>query len=188
MITKEQTIRFLANEALSLEDFPDIELAEPGEKYHAFLYLLAKHFEPTRIVELGTYRGESTKYMARGAPDAEILTIDVNPDATRWINDVPPVFANIRAETCNCVFYYENIYDKTPIDLLFIDANHDYSLTMFNFDNWGSCVTAGGLIVLDDLHLDIEMDKVYHELVENRGLSIIDISEVHKTGMGVIIN
>lgn len=189
-LTKEHLLE-LGKKAMDMEDIPGIRIAEPGTKYHSYLYLLAEALYPTRIVELGTYIGESTKYMALAAPQAHVLTIDINPDAKRQVDGTPPFLTNVHSVVYNSASYVgDGLYDGAPIDLLFIDANHDYNLTMANYHSWNPFVRQGGLIVFDDWHLDAEMDRVRTEMANilaPSGNTVHDIPDVHATGFGILI-
>jgi len=173
----------LGKQAMKMEDVVQgMVCAEPGAKYHAFLGLLAKESQPDRIVELGTYIGESTRYMAMLAPEAEVWTVDSNPDAKKQV-EAEPKYSNIRAFTADSVEFATH-YDGKPIDLLFIDANHDYTLTMANYRTWAPFVADDGLIVMDDATLDGEMKRAMAEIEQEA--KVIYIPKIHATGFAII--
>lgn len=185
-MTQERILE-LAQEAQILPDVIEgMVSAEVGAKYHAFLGLLAQDMQPERIVELGGYIGESTKYMAQMCPTASIVMIDINPDAKRQIDQIEPILSNIKAITDGATWISPQ-YDGQLIDLLFLDINHDFSATHTAYEAWKDLVKPGGVIVIDDIHLDTETERFNNYLIE-KGINLIDIPNVHPTGFGVIIN
>lgn len=182
----EKRLLELAKQA---EKMPDViegmTSAEVGAKYHAFMGLLAEELKSKRIVELGSYIGETTKYMAKMAPDAIVIAVDINPDAMRQLEQVEPIFSNIKAFTDDAS-HFAALYDGEPIDLLFIDSNHDRSHTMANYRAWEPFVKDGGVIAMDDWTLDNEMQLVREDLVQ-MGKLFIEIPNIHVTGFAIEI-
>lgn len=180
-------LKAIAKLAMEMEPLPNIRLSEPDQKYHQFLYLLCKFQEPDRVVELGTYRGEGAKYMGLGCPTAEVWTVDVNPNAKIVVETEDEIVPNVKAFTDNSINFVNDDYDDEPIDLLFIDANHDYSLTIMNYRLYSPLVPVGGIIVFDDWTLDAEMLRVKEELLQDPKLEIHEFPKIHKTGWAVAI-
>lgn len=182
----EKRLLELAKQAKQMpEQVEGMHNAEPGAKYHAFMGLLAKELQPKRIVELGSYIGETTKYMASMAPKATVVAVDINPDAMRQNEQVAPTFPNIKAFTDDAI-HYAQLYDREPIDLLFIDINHDFSSTMTAYNSWKDFVRDGGIIAVDDIHLDTETEK-FNEYLHDLRVQLIDIPGIHATGFGIIV-
>ncbi len=188
-----QHIKEIAAEAMRSQDHPAIKITEPGTKYHVFMALLAKAMLANRIIELGTYVGESSKQIGLSCPDAEVWTIDINPDAKRQIDKIAPIVPNVKAFTGHSEYFrHSGRYDNKPIDLLFIDSNHDYAHTMGNFNSWKDMVRTGGLIAFDDWTLDQEMERVRQVLMrhgtkEAFDYEMVEVNEVHATGFAVMI-
>jgi hypothetical protein len=59
-----------------------------------FLWLCAQAVQPRRILESGRARGQSTLILARCFPDAEIISVEYDPDSP----DVPVAEARLRNE------------------------------------------------------------------------------------------
>lgn len=182
-MTKKEILQ-IAAQSLRGTDYVT-NTSEPGAMYHLFVASLAKAIDAKRVVELGTYIAETSKSVAAAVPSASVITVDVNPDAKRQVEQVEPFFTNLQAYTDDAIAF-ANKYDGKPIDLLFIDINHDFSSTHSAYEAWKGFVRPGGLIVVDDIHLDHETDR-FNAYLEENDIAMIDIPEVHATGFGVII-
>lgn len=114
------------------------------------------------IVELGSYRGKSTVALAWGAKlsGATVWAIDPHESYHQGETDFGPedhsaFLQNIvRMEVADVVwvinlpsFRLVNIWDK-PIDVLFLDANHEYEHVKLDFFGWSRHVR--GVIAMHD--------------------------------------
>ena len=66
-----------------------------GKRYGTLLYRLCKHFEPRRILELGTSLGRGTLAMHLGYQAAEIISVEGSPEIAAIAREFIHVF------TCN---------------------------------------------------------------------------------------
>lgn len=139
-----------------------------------FLYELAKHVAPSVIVEVGSWRGLSTFYLASGAldnaEDAHVYAIDtwlgtpdeavhqqiiaaLGPDglyqeflANMQNLGVDRVITPIRSSSVEAAAGFD-----LEIGLLFLDAGHAYEDVRADFLAWSPKVVPGGYIVFDDV-------------------------------------
>lgn len=107
------------------------------------------------IVEIGSWKGLSTIYLAAGSKRAgreRITAVDlfdfsmpefqsnvIRAGVADWIDPVVGASATVASE-----------WDGRPIRLLFIDGDHAYDHVRRDFEAWGRWVVPGGTIVFHD--------------------------------------
>jgi len=150
--------------------------ASTGE---AFPTIINK-IKPKLIVEVGTWMGGSTRYMAKLAkehnPDVEVVAIDTFLGSVEhWSkesylmtlkNGRPNIYEQFLS---NCIHQqlWENItpfpidsingYEflklkKVVPDLIYIDAGHDYASVSADLERWSELLPSGGVLIGDDFH------------------------------------
>lgn len=92
-----------------------------------------------RAVNLGVDQGGTLWCIRAGAPECELIGVDINPDSARgnWHfihGDSRRVHAQVSA----------------PLHLLLVDGDHDYYGVRADILNWYPKVTPGGLIMFHD--------------------------------------
>jgi predicted O-methyltransferase YrrM len=143
------------------------------------LFLLARDNTPHEsghIVELGSWQGKSSVMLGGGLRNKcgaklnciDPFGIDENPEYQRLYYDglitkmrhsVEEAFRrNIRrcglADIVNQIRGYSFEVAKTwtePIDMVFIDANHEYESVRRDFEMWSTFVKPGGIVALHDI-------------------------------------
>ena len=136
---------------------------DPMEQY--VLAVLAKIRRPQRVFEIGTYDGASTLLLARNAPQAEILTLDLPPDlatAATVANEVQNATDGVgfrfqgQAEAARMTQLLgdSRVFDFSPwygtVDLVLVDAGHEYDCAKPDTDNALRLLAPGGIVVWDD--------------------------------------
>lgn len=136
--------------------------------------------KPKLIVEVGTWMGGSTRYMAMLAkvhnPDVEVVAIDTFLGSVEhWTresylmtlkNGRPNIYEQFMSNTIHQGFQ-ENItpfpidsingyevlkkFDVHP-DLVYIDAGHDYASVCADLERWSELLVSGGTLIGDDFH------------------------------------
>ena len=124
--------------------------------------VLSKHLAdvqqrlPGAIVEIGAFRGVTTRRMAEIVPDQTVYAID--PYIGYGGSDVD--LAKFQARTAGVVNITqlrkpsgEGLADlaNTPISFIFIDAVHDYVNVRFDGGSWFKLLRAGGVIAFHDV-------------------------------------
>lgn len=140
------------------------------------LYQLARFVAPTAsVVELGSWKGRSTAWLAHGLRDrgsGRMVAIDTwagtlnEPDHARRLAGYGPdqLFEEFRANLRG--FGLESLVEPwrmttleaarrwdrgVSIGLLHIDADHAYDGVRADFEHWSPFVVRGGLVVFDDV-------------------------------------
>ncbi|MFZ1688405.1 MAG: class I SAM-dependent methyltransferase [Flavobacteriales bacterium] len=151
-------------------------------KQARLLYRLARYFQANDIVELGTSFGISTLYLAAGAEDGRVHTIEGCPQTQRIAqhNFDHMHQRNIRA-------YLGSFRSKLPevlkrveqLDIVFIDGHHAKEPTLEYFDLCLAKAHNGTLFILDDIHWSLGMEKAWEEVKEHPRVTVtIDLYDM----------
>src|SRR3982751_1380018 len=112
------------------------------KKYAELFYRLVKHYQPSRILELGTSLGITTAYLHSGNPDAYVITIEGNKgvaDIARE-NFQKLDLGNTQMVIGNFDDVLPQVLQNNPvIDLAFIDGNHRLKPTLEYFHQLLEC-------------------------------------------------
>jgi predicted O-methyltransferase YrrM len=122
-----------------------------GHLQGRFLSFIAKVYQPSLILEIGTYTGYSALCMAEGLKaDGRLITIDVNEELetfTRSFFDRSAFKEQIEYRIADAAVEIPAI--EGPIDMVFIDADkRNYALY---FDLVINKMRSGGLILVDNV-------------------------------------
>lgn len=162
-------------------EHPGLYGRDDSNPYYDFLYHLAQEMKPKIIVELGTWKGDSTCRLAYGAPEAKVITVDIGalPEAYEKTKK----FDNI--EMVKGGSLDNKIIDYIPdeIDILFIDTLHDYEQVMAEYIAYSPKVKKGGVILYDDVIINKGMEMFWEEV----SIPKINLPELHYTGFGISI-
>lgn len=148
-------------------------------KYGMLLARIAQDLKPQNVVELGTSLGMSTFYLAYGAPQANIYTIEGSANISRIASE-----CLTRHGVTNVEFITGNFDDELPhlmeriesADLVYIDGNHTYEATMRYFNLLADRLKPISAIVFDDIHWSAEMTRAWNDIVADpRVMSSIDV-------------
>jgi predicted O-methyltransferase YrrM len=135
-------------------------------KLHEEIYLSAavQTLKPNRIFEIGTFDGNTTRRLAEAAPDsAEVFTLDL-PESMFDATQGPEAFSGARvgerykdspsAGKIHQIRADATTFDFSPyfgsIDLVFVDAAHDYPHGLTDTKNALKIVRPGGFIIWHD--------------------------------------
>ncbi|MBA7492407.1 hypothetical protein ES702_02957 [subsurface metagenome] len=104
-----------------------------------------------KVIEIGIYKGGTLRlWQTISAPDSILIGVDVH-DFTggRFSNakNVSLIFG--RSDAPGVITKVKSIVGDN-VDLLFIDGDHSYQVVKSDYDNYGSLVRPGGLIIFHD--------------------------------------
>ncbi|MGZ3940089.1 MAG: O-methyltransferase [Flavisolibacter sp.] len=131
------------------------------------LYRLAKHYQPKNVIELGTSLGITTAYLSKAIPAGEIITIEGNAStaAIATQNFQRLSCTNIKLIHGNFDTVLPSVLDQlSVIDLAYIDGNHRYQPTINYFHQLLSKSGSDTILVFDDIHWSVEMEKAWEEI------------------------
>ncbi len=114
------------------------------------------------IVEIGSWKGRSTAWLAFGARRARQRVYAIDPHQGSFedptANTLPEFLENIRTAGLSDVVEplvmtsAQAVHAlEGPIELLFIDANHDYEAVARDADLWLPRLIEGGVVMFHDM-------------------------------------
>lgn len=145
------------------------------------------------IVEIGSYRGKSAVALAHGVRGRDVPIWCVDPheefvgalggtfgpqDRAEFFRTMlsTRAYEQVRLVNLPAAQLAEAWHD--PIGMLFIDGDHRYDAVRSDFDRWYPHVVAGGVIALDDTHVEeLGPAQLLRELLPSRSLRVL-----HRTG------
>lgn len=139
-------------------------------RFGQLLFRLALFAKPATILEMGTSLGISGSYLAKAAPEARVLTLEGSAHIARIARD------QFQALNLPHVQVLEGEFDTTlplalnqvnQLDLVFIDGNHQYGPTLAYFQAIKPYLHEHSLVIFDDVHWCVGMDKAWRELVHD---------------------
>lgn len=90
----------------------------------AVLYMLAKEYNYSNVLEIGTGVGYSTYFLTKAAPQANIITINPNADEMKIAGDMF-YHQKMKATFLNSTSrHFWSIYDSDNFDFIFVDGDH----------------------------------------------------------------
>lgn len=131
------------------------------------------------IIELGTNLGLSTAYLASNNNNSQVYTLEGQPELCQIARQS---FKQLHLN--NIQIIEGNINDTLPrliqqipqIDLLFIDANHQYQATLNYYNLAKSKVHKNTIIIFDDIHWSEGMQQAWDEIRQDPDIRLaIDI-------------
>ncbi len=131
------------------------------------LYRLARYFDPATVLELGTSFGLSTIYLAYGAENAHVITIEGCPQTYRIAQhhfdrmrqrNIEPVLGSFRSRLPDVLRRIERL------DMAFIDGHHAEAPTIEYFEQLLSKAHANTVFVVDDIHWSPGMEKAWERI------------------------
>lgn len=114
------------------------------------------------IVEIGSYKGKSTCYLASGSKGAMVYAVDLwDLGNGRGIYRKPQTFKAFKDQVSSMGLTQKitvikghsldvaKTWDR-PIGLLFIDGNHQYESVKADFEVWHKFIVPGGYVAFHD--------------------------------------
>lgn len=136
-------------------------------RFGQHLFRLATFLQPATILEMGTSLGISAAYLAKGAPQARMITLEGSPaiaDTAR---------AQLQALGLGHIDVRTGEFSTTlpaalealgSVDLAFIDGNHRYEPTVQYFEALKPYLHDGSVVVFDDIHWSRGMEKAWNTI------------------------
>ena len=122
-----------------------------GHLQGRFLSFIAKVYQPSLILEIGTYTGYSSLCMALALPEVRITALDKNPEWTKIANKYwQDAGVSNRIElTVGLALDTLKTFDDQSFDFIFIDADKRNYLNYF--EESLRVVKANGVILIDNV-------------------------------------
>lgn len=141
------------------------------------LYRLVRQSKPQVIVEIGSYLGASSLFMAQAAqtvaPNCRLFCVDT------WQNDAMPeghrdTYAEFSRNTQSHHRIIEAVRQKSDdaaknfdhkIDLLFIDGDHEYAGANLDWQSWSPHLRENATVVMHDVGWAPGVQRVVNESI-----------------------
>ena len=135
----------------------------PGPHYY-FLAGLVKHYGFSRVCEIGTHCGGSTRAMREGfgaQDDTKIVTLDITRESNKYLRGLKNIVKFVGdANKPKIVDKVFKEFAGGPVDLLYIDADHKFISALSNFAMYAALLRPK-IICLDDITLSDEMQRMW---------------------------
>lgn len=155
-----------------------------GVLYYRFLYELARRLNPRLILETGTKAGHSAAHFAAGCSTATVVTIDVKASAAEAIKALG--LSNLRFILGDSRRVAGTVLScGVDLDVLFLDSAHTYDVVSAEYEIYQPRVKKGGLILLDDIHLNRDLERFWDSLSIDK-LEINHLHTEHGAGFGIL--
>jgi len=127
---------------------------------------IIQHNHASNILELGTSMGITTLYLALNK-NAHVTTFEGNPSMIHialtnfeyfHLKNIDLIEGNLD------ITLSDYLLKPARIDFVLMDANHRYEPTIRYFNLLSRRMAERGVIVMDDIHHSLEMNKAWNEL------------------------
>lgn len=131
------------------------------------LFRLARYFDAHRVLELGTSFGITTLYLALGAEDGTVHTIEGCPQTLRIAQHH---FDQLKQRNIHAVLgsfrnkLPETLHKMGTVDLAFIDGHHAKEPTLEYFEQVLPKAHNGTVFVFDDIHWSRGMEQAWEAI------------------------
>lgn len=138
--------------------------AAKSRKLAQLLFRVARYYQPSSIIELGTSMGISTCYLSLANPQAVIITGEGNRHiaaiARKNFNRLG--ISAIHLAEGNFNETLEQMIASAPSPgLVFIDGNHREEPTIKYFRQLLPCMPSSSVMIFDDIHWSAEMESAW---------------------------
>lgn len=151
-------------------------------KHAAMLYRLARYFRPLDVLELGTSFGISTLYLAKGADEGRVTTIEGCPQTHRIATqhfeqlrqrNIVPVLGSFQRRLPEVLAGMEHL------DLVFLDGHHAKEPTLDYFEQCLTKAHNDTVIVMDDIHWSRGMEEAWQAIKQHPRVTVtIDLYDM----------
>jgi predicted O-methyltransferase YrrM len=132
-------------------------------------FRMARYLKPSSVLELGSSLGISACYLAMGAPQARVITLE----------GCPQTASQARQTFCRAGLPQIELVTgpfkstlpgllKTGFspDLAYIDGDHTYEGLTENFFSLYEHIRPGGVVIIDDIRWSRDMWKAWKEIIQ----------------------
>lgn len=135
-------------------------------KYGQLLYRLAKYYQPSTVLELGTSLGISSRYLALGAENTRMITLEGVPSIADYARGA---FVRDGLDIDLREGHFDDtlgpaLQDLGRVDFCFVDGNHRLEPTLRYFQQILPHTGNGSMIIFDDIHWSAEMEAAWAQI------------------------
>lgn len=136
-------------------------------KYGELLYRIALYYQPEKVLELGTSLGIGATYLALGAKNAHITTLEACKN-TRTIA-LENIGQNSQIESVLNTFddFIQKLPNEEKFDLIYVDGHHDGNALLRYMDKLYEHSHDDTLFLLDDIRWSDSMKNAWITLAND---------------------
>ncbi|MBS1742517.1 MAG: class I SAM-dependent methyltransferase [Bacteroidetes bacterium] len=145
------------------------------KKYAQLLYRIARYYQPSVIVELGTSLGITTAYLAQANKKAHVYTLEGARSiaAIARSNFHTLSLSNVTITEGNFSVTLPDLLQKLPVvDLAFVDGNHRKEPTLQYFQQLLLKTSPQSILVFDDIHWSKEMEEAWEIIQQHPSVTL----------------
>jgi predicted O-methyltransferase YrrM len=182
--------------AVALDGIGRLGRSTAAPDYYRFLSGLCRVVRARRVLEIGTDFGGSILAMRRAIDGADrtLVTVDISDASDEQLAGHPEI-VKIRGD-CRGAETIGRVIERLspPIDLLYIDTEHDFENTMASYAIYNSLLAPRHL-VFDDITLNDEMRRFWRIMKARYGDHAVNVVEMipairahpRNPGFGIIV-
>jgi MMP 1-O-methyltransferase len=148
-----------------------------GDSQGLALYQMARWSAAGGVLEIGSFCGKSTLFIALGCKHSDSAFYAIDPHKTMYeggkeqfgLNYLPFTGNSLRElretlDSCNLAAYVTLLiatseearrqFSVQPLKLLFIDGSHDYADVLLDYELWHEMIVKGGRLVFHDSNFE----------------------------------
>lgn len=142
----------------------------------SLLFRMARHYKPRKIIELGTAMGISTLYLAAGNPEADITTVEGNPQLASLAIENFRNYGSDKIRLLNKSF--EEVIGQLATEvctgtLVYIDGNHTCEATLSYYQAFTANKSTHLILIFDDINWSAGMMDAWNHIRKNLRQGVI---------------
>ncbi|CAN5271586.1 class I SAM-dependent methyltransferase [soil metagenome] len=144
-------------------------------KYAKLLYRIAKYYQPSNIVELGTSLGITTSYLAAAAANGKVYTLEGSASIAEIAKANFKRLALINIEQVTGPFestYQPLLSGLNSLNLLFVDGNHREVPTLRYFELGMEKISPTSIFIFDDIQYSKEMESAWRAIQDHEAVRL----------------
>ncbi|MEZ4800561.1 MAG: class I SAM-dependent methyltransferase [Flavobacteriales bacterium] len=136
---------------------------------------MGQFFQPQSILEFGTSLGLTSLYIAKAAPQSEIISVEGSKEIANFASTL---FAKQAVKNVRVVhqkfdeFISTDLEKEQKFDLIYIDGNHTYDATVKYFLELLNHVNENTWFVFDDIYWSRGMNRAWLEIINHERVSL----------------
>lgn len=138
-----------------------------NDKFGKLLFRLVEHYQPKKVLELGTSLGLGTYMLAAASENVKITTVEGCKNTFEFARRSFPASQNIKVNFQNNDFisFLKEQESQDSYDLIFIDGDHKSESLFQQLELLQPFIHDETIIVLDDIRWSKDMLKAWKKIV-----------------------
>jgi len=152
-----------------------------NQKWGTVLYLVAREFKSSVVLELGTCAGISAMHLSQATNVDMFVTVEGSEELANIAKESLKACKNV--EVINALF--DDALDSqllslgTKVDLAFIDGHHEKTATIHYFNRLVPFMSPGAVVIFDDISWSYDMRDTWNILSKWSELAhAMDLGEI----------